>query len=119
MVQPVVQPFVPRPAIAQAIAPAAVTPGSTTSEAGGPAPEVTAVAPKVAEAAPIAPVLARPITLGQAATSRTLASGHHQLFLIGALSLLLVALGLVAYSRRSHSANRVSLISQTMKNPVH
>ena len=87
-----------------------------------------APAPVPAEAAPVAtaapaptppaaPVQAPPKTLVTQATAliKSFTGAHRSLLLIGGVSLLVVATGLILLlARRSRSPGRVSLISQTM-----
>jgi hypothetical protein len=90
---------------------------ATPAPAAVPAARAPVVAAAPAQTAPAAPVQAPSRTLVAQATAliKSFTGNHRSLLLIGGVSLLVVATGLILLlARRSRSPGRVSLISQTM-----
>jgi hypothetical protein len=111
---PLVQKTLPATGVlTQDTAPAAPVPEAAPAPAA-PAPVVTAAPAQTAPAAPV-PAPSKTLVAQATALIKSFTGNHRSLLLIGGVSLLVVATGLILLmARRSRSPGRVSLISQTM-----
>jgi hypothetical protein len=119
VVQPHPTPLVPRPQPATEVL-AADSAALSTAEAQPASPKtlptptsLPAPKPAVAQPAP-APAPPQKTLIAQATALFKSYTGGHTLLFIGGGAIIVVALGLILLTRRSHSSGRVSLITQTM-----